>query len=260
VRQVESGQDGGHYLQLDIRNFFNSIHRPTLWTLLKNRMNGHALPFVVQRAAHALLRFSPLHYGVHVASTAAERSRIPAYKQLANAGVGCGIAIGNLSSQFFANVYLNELDQFVKHELRARRYIRYVDDFVLVHQSREQLIEWQRRIETFLQDRLRLELKPDVKLHPIASGIDFLGYIVRPSHLLVRRRVIHHAYEKLSAWERRHIRGTQAKRQDLEELRSLWGSYAGHFSHAASGRVHERIHQRFPWLSGALLAANRRRA
>jgi retron-type reverse transcriptase len=255
VRQVESGQGRGYYVQLDIRNFFNSIHRPTLWAMLKRQLQRAGVGMAAQRAAHALLRHSPLEHGVHYASTPAERARIPAHKQLANAAAGCGIAIGNLSSQFFANVYLNELDQFVKHELKAPRYIRYVDDFVLVSQCRQQLVEWKAHIEAFLADRLKLELKQDSKLDTIGSGIDFLGYIVRPTHLLVRRRVIHHARQKLQQWEARHVHGQHAGQQDLEQLRSVWSSYTGHFSHAASGRLHERIHEEFPWLRGALLAA-----
>lgn len=258
VREVGSGQGGGWYLQLDIHNFFNSIHRPTLYALLRERMTRYGLPWVVRQATHALLRQSPLHYGMRLACSAAERARIPPHKQLANAAPGCGIAIGNLSSQFFANVYMNELDQFVKHELRAQRYIRYVDDFVIVHQSREQLIEWRERITAFLDARLRLSLKTDQKLKPLASGTDFLGYIVRPTHSIVRRRVVHHAREKLTAWQRDHVRrghlrGTPA---DFRELQSVWNSYVGHFSHAASGRLHRGFHQAFPWLR----SASRRRA
>ncbi|WP_164127685.1 RNA-directed DNA polymerase, partial [Stenotrophomonas maltophilia] len=61
-----------------------------------------------------------------------------------------GLPIGNLSSQFFANIYLNDLDQFVKHQLRAKHYIRYVDDFLLLHESPQQLNEWLAAIEAFL--------------------------------------------------------------------------------------------------------------
>ncbi|HLF10173.1 MAG TPA: reverse transcriptase domain-containing protein, partial [Gammaproteobacteria bacterium] len=174
VRQVESGQGGGWYLQLDIHNFFNSIHRPTLYELLKKTMTRHGVPLPLKRAVHALLRRSPLHDGVIERFTAAERALVPSHKRLANAGPGCGISIGNLSSQFFANVYLSALDQFVKHTLKAKRYLRYVDDFVLVHESREQLASWQAQIEDFLRDRLRLKLKAEVKLRPLESGIDFL--------------------------------------------------------------------------------------
>jgi RNA-directed DNA polymerase len=243
VRQVHSGQGGGFYLQLDVANFFNSIHRATLWQMLKRRMERAGVPEIAQRVTHALLSYSTERTGVVMACTPSERAAVPPHKRLENAAPGCGIAIGNLSSQFFANVYLDRLDQFVKHELRAPRYLRYVDDFVLVHQSRAQLDEWRARIEAFLRAELRLQLKADQKLELIASGIDFLGYVVRPTHTVVRRRVIAHCLEKLAAFQR-HPAGASP-----EQIRSVWASYEGHFRHAASYRLRRRIHQRFPWLA-----------
>lgn len=252
VRQVESGQGGGYYLQLDVKNFFNRIHRPTLYALLKARMERAGLPLPVRRAVHALLRRAPVD--VQFIGTAAERAQVPPHKRLENAPPGCGIAIGNLSSQFFANVYLNELDQFVKHVLRVPRYLRYVDDFVLVHQDREQLVAWQREIETFLRDRLRLELKADIRLRPLSAGIDFLGYVVYPQHTVVRRRVVGHCRSKLHDWERRHVRRGRATRdrRAREALRSVWASYLGHFLHANCHRLLERLSARFPWLEGVV--------
>src|SRR5690606_1428471 len=201
VRQTHSGQGGGWYLQLDIHNFFNSIHRPTLWTILKPKLERQGVSEQVLRATHALLRRGPLHAGVVYHGTAAERAMVPAHKRLENAAASCGLPIGNLSSQFFANVYLDRLDQFVKHTLKAKRYLRYVDDFVLVHEDRQQLEQWQSEIEQFLARSLRLKLKDDIRLRPLTDGIDFLGYIVRPTHTLVRRRVVAHAQEAFSAWE-----------------------------------------------------------
>jgi RNA-directed DNA polymerase len=255
VRQVESGQGGGWYLQLDIRNFFNSIHRPALYRMLKERMTRHGLILPVRQAVHALLRRSPTAAGVLYECTAAARALVPDYKRLENAAPGCGIPIGNLSSQFFANVYLDALDQFVKHELRAPRYLRYVDDFVLVHQSREQLLAWRGAIEHFLSEHLRLALKPDERLKPLASGIDFLGYVVYPTHTVVRRRVVAHAREKLDAWARAHVRGAHlvATAGELEQLRSICASYAGHFSHANSWRLRRQLRARYPWLRAALV-------
>jgi len=254
VRQVESGQGGGWYLQLDIRNFFNSIHRPTLYKLLKERMSRHGLGVPVRRAVHALLRRSAADDQVVYRCSREERALVPPHKRLENAPKGCGIAIGNLSSQFFANVYLNELDQFVKHELRVQRYVRYVDDFVLVHESRAQLMAWQEAIERFLRECLRLELKADVKLQPLGSGIDFLGYVLYPRYTVVRRRVIQHARQKLDAWGREHVRRRRirATPEQLERLRSVVSSYAGHFRHANSYRLRRRFHQRYPWLRAAL--------
>lgn len=244
MRQVHSGQGGGWYLQLDIRNFFNSIHRPTLYAMLKTRMERHAIPIVARRATHALLRRSPVAGGVNFIGSEAERAMVPAHKRLENAAPGCGLAIGNLSSQFFANVYLDALDQFVKHELRAPRYLRYVDDFVLVHRSREQLQAWQVAIAAFLRDRLTLELKADIKLKPLSAGCDFLGYVIYPSHRTVRRRVVGHLRQKLKAWP---MLG-RSRPAAPDKLRSVIASYAGHFKHANSFKVRQRIGRRFPWL------------
>lgn len=250
IRQVHSGQGGGYYLQLDIRNFFNRIDRPTLYALLKPRMERAGLSLPVRRAVHALIREPLSTTGVIYGDPPALHARIPAYKRLENAPPGCGIAIGNLSSQFFANVYLNELDQFVKHELRATRYLRYVDDFVLIHESREQLVEWQAAIERFLVDRLQLELKPGPILQPLAAGVDFLGYVVYPHHTVVRRRVIGHCRQRLTAFERRHVRRGRltSDRSVREAVRATWASYLGHFLHANCYRLLERMHDRFPWL------------
>ncbi|MDP2823441.1 MAG: RNA-directed DNA polymerase [Sulfuritalea sp.] len=102
--------------------------------------------------------------------------------------MGKGLPIGNLNSQFFANVYLNALDQFVKHELKCPHYLRYCDDFVLLAEGREQLVEWWQRIRSFLRERLRLELNDArERLRPVGDGVDFLGYIVRADYLLARR-------------------------------------------------------------------------
>jgi hypothetical protein len=248
IRQVHSGQGSGWYLQLDIRNFFNSIHRPTLYAMLKRRMERYGLPEVVRRTTHSLLRNSPLAGGVQFIGSEAERAKVPPHKRLENAAPGCGLAIGNLSSQFFANVYLDALDQFVKHVLGVQRYVRYVDDFVVVHHSREQLQAWQAQIETFLRDNLRLELKADIKLKPLSAGCDFLGYVIYPTHSVVRRRVIGHARQKLSAWGR-----LAPCNRDSEAIRSLWASYQGHFRHANSYRLLRRLNSEFPWLSKVLL-------
>lgn len=253
VRQVHSGQGGGYYLQLDIANFFNRIHRPTLYRMLKARMERRRLPWIARKATHALLRYSPLEIGVRHVATATDRALVPPHKRLENAPAGCGIPIGNLSSQFFANVYLDRLDQFIKHTLGARRYLRYVDDFVLVHHSREQLLEWKARIVQFLADELRLSLKEDADPQPLAAGIDFLGYVVRPTHTTVRRRVVSHARAALAAWESAHsdagrITGTP---DDFRAVRSIWASYEGHFRHADAHRLRAGFLRRFPWLPAA---------
>ncbi|MDR3389888.1 MAG: reverse transcriptase domain-containing protein [Rudaea sp.] len=254
VRQVQSGQSGGWYLQLDIHNFFNSIHRPTLYAMLKRSMVRAGTPLETQRIAHALLATSPLQGGAVTCSTPAERALVPLHKRMENAAPGCGLPIGNLSSQFFANVYLDALDQFAKHTLKAKRYVRYVDDFVLVHRDRAQLQTWLMQIEQFLRDKLRLALKPDIRIRPLRAGIDFLGYVIYPTHTRVRRRVVKHACAALAAWSAGHVRGAviRATPAALRGLRSIWRSYQGHMAHANSVRLRASIERRFPWLACAV--------
>jgi retron-type reverse transcriptase len=88
-----------------------------------------------------------------------------------------GMPLGNLTSQFFANVYLNELDNFVKRKLRIKYYIRYVDDFVILHKSKKQLQTWKEQINNFLQNTLKLQLHPNKsRIIPLSRGIDFVGF------------------------------------------------------------------------------------
>lgn len=174
---------------------------------------------------------------------------------LANAGPGRGLPIGNLSSQFFANVYLDALDQFVKHQLKARRYLRYVDDFVLFHHDRAQLARWQVQIEQFLAARLQLRLKPEIRLRRLEDGLDFLGYIIRPTHTRARARVVGHVRQALAEWEGQYVQGDRIRctPAQLEHLQCRVASYGGHLCHARSHRLRAALHHRFPWLATALV-------
>lgn len=116
-----------------------------------------------------------------------------------------GIPIGNLTSQLFANIYLNELDQFVKHNLRVKYYLRYADDFVLLNKNREELVKQKENIRQFLEEKLNLSLHPNkVYLRKLSWGIDFVGYIARPHHQLLRsntqRRVFRKVREKVDQY------------------------------------------------------------
>jgi RNA-directed DNA polymerase len=249
-RQVGSGQGGGYYLQLDISNCFYSIDRRILWPMVKARMQACSVPPVIQRLVHEVLRRNPVDQGVIYRASAAERALIPKHKRLDLVGPGLGMPIGNYSSQSLANVYLNELDQFVKHVLQVKRYERYVDDFVLVHQDREQLLAWKAEIEAFLAERLKLRLKDEWHLRPLKDGCDFLGYVVRPTHTVVRRRVIQHAREKLWGFQQAHVAGglLRVTPEAYAAGRAVWASYEGHFAHARNHQLKAEFHNRYPWL------------
>ena len=106
--------------------------------------------------------------------------------------------LGNLTSPFFANIYLNELDYFVKHKLKVKYYIRYVDDFVILHSSEEQLEIWKEQINYFLNEKLKLELHPDKsKIIPLSRGIDFVGFRNFYHYRLLRKRNIKNIQRKI---------------------------------------------------------------
>lgn len=99
-----------------------------------------------------------------------------------------GIPIGNLTSQLFANIYLNELDKFVKHQIRAKYYIRYMDDFLILGYDKKELHKLKERVKKFLQSELKLNLHPKkANIFPAGKGIDFLGYQIFVSDLASRR-------------------------------------------------------------------------
>ncbi len=253
----------GWYLQLDIQNFFNSIDRPILFRLLQHRLRkalrqkrlNHREVDTLRWLVHVLLRHDTVAHSVYRGNPEA-LSCVPPHKRLGHAGAHKGLPIGNLTSQFFANVYLNELDQWVKHQLKCRYYLRYVDDFILLAESPELLRSWLHSIVDFLDQRLQLRLKALPEPRPVKSGADFLGYIVHPHYRLVRRRVLGNLRDRLYAFQRQFIRGTfqQGYRIDLapEALQRLWAtlaSYRGHIRHANHSRLQAAILRQYPWLS-----------
>jgi RNA-directed DNA polymerase len=181
-----------HYLKCDLANFFVSINKTVLLEQLQRQITE---PWWMA-LAESILMHDPRH-DVEVRGTRAELALVPHHKSLFNAPQGYGLPIGNLSSQFFANVLLNDLDQFAKHTLRVPHYIRYVDDFVLLHDSPQWLNEARQRIEGKLTD-LHLQLNPrKTILQPVARGIDFVGHLVKPWHRITRRRTVHVALSRL---------------------------------------------------------------
>lgn len=186
LRQATAnGSRRAWYLQLDIANYFMSMDREILFRLLAARLRDESALWLTP-----VLVFHDCTANYALRGSRQLLARIPPHKTLFGAAPGKGMPIGNLNSQFFANVYLNGLDQFVKHELRCRQYLRYCDDFVLLGDSPGQIEAWRERIAEFLRTHLALELNPRQILAPVANGVDFLGYVVRSDYRLVRRRVV----------------------------------------------------------------------
>ncbi|OGY41832.1 MAG: hypothetical protein A2Y82_00675 [Candidatus Buchananbacteria bacterium RBG_13_36_9] len=113
--------------------------------------------------------------------------------------IGKGIPLGNLTSQIFANIYLNELDQYLKHGLKVENYIRYADDFVILSEDKKYLVSLIPQIKRFLQESLKLELHPDkVFIKTLCSGVDFLGWVHFIDHRVLRTISKKRMYYKIS--------------------------------------------------------------
>jgi hypothetical protein len=204
----------GYYLKMDIKSFFTNIDKQILYGLVSKKVKNKEILWLVETII--------FHDCVHdippkIQSRQSLFDKLPRDKSLFTVSHGKGLPIGNLTSQFFANIYLNELDQFVKHELKAKYYLRYVDDFVILEKERAQLEFYKSAITEFVDKKLKLTVHPDkLFLRPIADGIDFVGYVIRPGYVLVRRRVV----------------GQWRRKMDLTDEKLREQAFASYMSHA----------------------------
>lgn len=149
----------GYALKADIRKYFDSVDHAVLLSILGKRIKDQQLLGLVKLILENHKTATP----------------------------GKGMPLGNLTSQFFANIYLAELDNFVKHELRAKYYLRYVDDFIIVGKDAAQIEGWKDRIATYLHINMKLELHPDkTKILPLSGGVPLVGFRVFRTHKLLK--------------------------------------------------------------------------
>lgn len=214
-----------HYLQIDIQSFFVSIKKHILLKLLKKRVKNPEILWLAER----IIFHNPAQNYFYKGKPELFKL-IPSHKTLFKVPKNQGLPIGNLTSQFFANVYLDELDQFVKHKLKAKYYLRYVDDLVILSQSRGQLKIWRGEIDKFLREKLKLKLHPKKQiLQDIDKGIDFVGFVVKRGYVLTRRRIVKNFKEKLWKINRNLKEFTE---QEIKQMSSMVNSYYGQFRHS----------------------------
>jgi RNA-directed DNA polymerase len=208
------------FVKADVANFFNSIDRETIVRLAERHVHENWLLDLIRQAA----RHDP-RPGAVMRSPAALFARVPRHKSLLHAPEGKGLAIGNLTSQFFANLYLNELDQYVKHSLKARYYGRYVDDMVLFHEDPGVLNAWYEQMDQFLKSTLGLHLHPRKKhLNRADIGIDFTGFIIKPGRVYLRQMSLSSCKRKIRAWERN---GSPLDPETMAQFSQSLNSYLG---------------------------------
>ena len=134
--------------------------------------------------------------------------------------------LGNLTSQFFANIYLNELDQYVKHELKIEYYLRYVDDFIIIHRSKERLEYYKQEINKFLLEKLEIELHPEkTKIIPLSKGITFVGFRTFYHYRILRKKAQMRIKTRINNWKEQKDKGIIERQEALERLLG-WMAYA----------------------------------
>jgi len=237
-----------YFAQLDIKSFFPSLDKNILYRILKTTVEKTKKSTIwkeeVLWLAKNIIFHDPTH-NYHFKGNPYLKKLVPIQKSLFGQPPNVGLPIGNLTSQFFANVYLNELDQFVKRELKIRYYLRYVDDIVLLSQDPTILKEWTRKIEDFLKTTLKLTLHPDKKhFGSVDQGIDFLGYVIFPYYTLCRRRVVANCKSKIHRFNKELEDSPFVDKKFRLRMQSTLNSYYGHFRHGNCFRLRINLYNK----------------
>lgn len=204
-------------LQLDIKKFFESVDHKILLEIIKKKTQDKNLLWLIE---NILSSFSP------------EK----------------GIPIGNLTSQLFANIYLSELDQFMKHTLKAKYYLRYADDFVILSENKDFLEKQIPLLNKFLEAKLKLSLHEEkIRIRKYSQGIDFLGYICLPHHVLPRTKTKRRIFKRMED----KIKDFNNEKISEVSLNQAIQSCLGFFSHADSYRLTQTLkNQVWFWANG----------
>ena len=199
----------GHYyiIKFDIKKYFFNIDRDILFEILKKDIKDKKL----------------LHFTEKLIFDTDDKKGIP---------------IGNYTSQYFANIYLNELDHFVKEKLRIKYYLRYMDDFIILIDTKEKAKEIKRIINDFLNEKLDLELNKKSRYYPNELGVDFCGYRVYETHILLRKR----SKKKIRKLVKEGNYGYRNNCLDFESFRQKFNSWRGHARHANSYKLRQKYH------------------
>ena len=201
---------GGYCFKADIKHYFQEVNHDILISIIKRKIKDERVIWLIKKIIK----------NVPVGRVGGETEK--------------GMPLGNLTSQFFANVYLNELDYFIKHELKVKYYIRYVDDFVILHSSKEQLESWKNKIQEFLKDNLKLELHLNKsKIIPLSKGIDFVGFRNFYHFKLLRKRNIKNMKSKI-----RQYKNNKISKVKMFEIYQGWKAHA---KWANSSNTREKI-------------------
>ena len=257
LRATHNKTKNAYFGQFDIKSFFTGIDKGILLSTLTKTISTK----FHQKKQADLLWLTEIIINNDPTTNYQFRGdaklfkQIPAHKSLFKAPKDKGLPIGNLTSQFFANVYLDLLDQYCKRELKIKNYVRYVDDIVVIGDNPEQIKILRKQINDFLRKNLKLKLHPDKdKFGSVYDGIDFLGYIIKPDYQLVRKRIVSNLKTKLYYFNHGYLPFSNNQAQlllplatpptiaEIFKMMNIVNSYYGHLDHAQSYNLRKNIY------------------
>ncbi|MBU0757565.1 MAG: helix-turn-helix domain-containing protein [Nanoarchaeota archaeon] len=187
-------------LKADIKHYFDNVDHEVLISILQRKVKDDRILWLIRTILNN------------------HKSTIP----------GKGMPLGNLTSQFFANVYLNELDQYIKHDLKAKYYSRYVDDFVILDTSQSILQSQKKSVDDFLKMQLLLELHPEKsKVITLENGVSFLGFRIFFYHKLLRKKNLLKFEKKFNKMTQDYKKDKLPRESAVEKFEG-WLTYASH--------------------------------
>ena len=219
LRQVGKKPEKYYFLKLDISKYFYRIDHDVLMGILKRKIRDDDMIFLLDKIVNS----SETNFGLPPGKSPGEVKRSDRVSEK-------GMPVGNLSSQMFANLYLNELDQYCKRTLGIHFYVRYMDDVIILHQDKDQLHEWKRIIDTFLKEKLQLDLNEKTCIRPITLGVEFCGYKIWNTHIKLRKSTALKMKRNLKKLQKEYAAGEVT----VEEAKQTISSYLGILKHCDS--------------------------
>jgi retron-type reverse transcriptase len=230
VDQANRKSGTWYYLKLDISKYFYRISHRVLKKILRKKIDDDRLLYLL----FGIIDCENRAFGL-------PRGKSPGDVRPEEMLFDVGMPIGNLMSQTFANLYLDALDQYCKRVLGIDKYIRYMDDVIILGDSKEKLWAWRNSIDQFLLSELELDLNKKTCIRPISQGIEFVGYRIWPTHVVLRKRTTLHI--------KRSLKKVQKQYHDyeitMEDAFASLQSYLGMFCHCDSHSLQEKILEEF---------------
>jgi len=232
-----------YVLKLDIQGFFMHIDKHILFAKLQNFIKAkyqHSDRDLMLSLCQKIIYNDPTQ-GCIIKGKLSDWEGLPKDKSLFHARPYCGLPIGNLTSQVFANFYMNSFDHFIKHDVGLRFYGRYVDDSIFVHESKDYLQALIPKVDEFLQEKLRLTLHPKkIYLQHYSLGVKFLGVVIKPHRIYITNRTKGNFYAAIEK-QNSVVRNNPPSQQEKLTFLSSINSYLGIMKHYKTYRLRKKM-------------------